>query len=119
MARKIVVLSQAEGPGRDTEIRVAFWLDVAVASRRPYYAQPGAVSAVVGATGPETAAIQNGAVVERVLGFARPPGTTNNQVKAYLEARYAEQQAALTADTTYRLSGTSWDGTNWTNVVND
>lgn len=117
MARKIIILSQSEGAGRDTELSVAFWLDVVAVSRQPYYAGVG--TSVVGATQAEEDAITAGEVVERIMRYTRPPGTTNNQIKTFLEARYAEEQAALTADTTYRFAGTSWDGTAWTNSVND
>jgi hypothetical protein len=119
MARKIVILAQREGPGKDTEIAVAFWLDVTVVSRRPFYAEPEATSAVPDATQGETDAIRAGVVVERVNRYARTAGTTNTQIKTYLEARYAEEQAALSADGTYRFAGTTWDGATWTNVVND
>lgn len=112
MARKIIILDRLNLPS-DQDYRVAFWLAVPP-ERQSFYADATAKSRVIGATGAEVSAIQNGAVVEVVELFPRPAATTLANLRTALIGRFNALQADLTLRNPYDRYGTSWDGTAWT-----
>lgn len=122
MARQIVILEATQGlGGGQIGFRYALWAAVP-AARQSWYAftpQDGsAVSAVVGATTAELAAISSGAVTEQIGTGQWPAGTTVAQIKAFLIAQFAEFQVAVTTANPWQIYGSSYDGTSWTVVAN-
>lgn len=120
MARKIIVLRWDNGGSRDVSAKVAFWCDVP-AARQPHQARDVGgntfVSAVWDATAPELTALRTGAVREFVVTYDRPGAPTSAQVRAFLEARFAEFQTETTNYNPWRFTGSSFDGTTWTTVT--
>ena len=111
MAKEIIILDVNRGPGGDLDLRSIFWFPVVTGREVP---RPAAASAYTGATAAEIALIQSGAVIEEVLEFQVPQGTTPAQVKAELESRYATRAANLAAlPNPNQYYGIYWDGTNW------
>ena len=110
--RQIIILETLRGTGQgDTSIRHALWFAVPVARR---VSKPTAASAFRDALPLETAALQDGSVIEEVYEIQIPSGQTGAQIKATLEARYLASQAELTAlPNINSYYGTSWDGTIW------
>lgn len=115
MPRKIIILDRVNLPS-DQDFRVAFWLDVAP-SRQSFYANPAAVSAVVGATAEELAAIRSGAVVEEVVIVPARANATQGALLAALVTRYTARQNEFTARNPWARYGSSWDGSVWTPVT--
>jgi hypothetical protein len=114
MAKQIIILTQSRDNGSsDRRIRFVFWIPVTQVNRR--VPLPGASSAYTGATEPEIAEIQSGAVIELLLESNVPSGATANQVRTELEARYAAEAARIGAlPNPMQFFGTTWDGTTWT-----
>lgn len=110
--RQIIILETLRGTGLgDTSVRHAFWFAIPVARRVP---KPGAASAFRDALPLETAALQDGSVIEEVYDTQIPSGQTVAQIKATFEARYAARQSELTAlPNINSYYGSSWDGTVW------
>lgn len=96
--------------------RYVMWADVP-AARQPFYARASAVSAWKDATGADNTALQNGSVVEKLDELKVPSGSTIGQAQAFLEARWTDYQAKVTAYNPWNRYGTtlSADGTTWTN----
>ncbi len=115
MARKIIILDRVNLPS-DQDFRVAFWLDVAV-PRQPFYADATAVSAVIGATADELAAIRSGAVVEEVQTVPARSNATQAALLSALVTRYNARQAEFTARNPWARYGSFYDGTGWTAVT--
>jgi hypothetical protein len=115
MARKIIILDRVNLPS-DQDFRVAFWLDV-VPERQPFYANAAAVSAVVGATAEELAAIRSGAVLEEVQTVPARANATQAAILAAIVARYTARQAEFTARNPWARYGSFYDGTKWTPVT--
>lgn len=115
MARKIIILDRQNLPS-DQDFRVAFWLDVP-AARQTFYANPAAVSAVVGATQGEVDAIRTGAVVEEIVTVPARADRTQAQILAALVTRYNARQAEFTARNPWARYGSYWDGSAWTGVT--
>lgn len=94
--------------------RYALWADVP-AARQPFYAiaQAAFTSQWKDATAGDTTNFRNGSVAEKVDTIQVPPGSTVAQVKTFLQARWAEWQAAVTARNDWPFYGTTWDGTTW------
>jgi hypothetical protein len=115
MARKIIILDRQNLPS-DQDFRVAFWLNV-IPARQPFYANPAAVSAVIGATTEELDAIKAGAVVEEVLTVPARANVNQATLLAALVARYDARQAEFTARNPWARYGSYWDGNAWTGVT--
>lgn len=116
MRRIIILESNPQIPG-EPAFRYAMWADVP-AGRESRYANPSFTSQVVGATGPEIAALQAGSVVERVFDSRWGTGSTVPQIQAQLVAKYGQFQAEITGTNPWQRYGTSYDGTAWTMVNN-
>jgi len=110
--RVIVLDTQSLGDGGGANWRVAFWADVP-AARQPFYAAAGATSAWGGATAGDLAALQSGAVVERVETVQQNAGQTLGQLQPIVEAMWTQWQAHVTAANPWVRYGTTWDGTSW------
>jgi hypothetical protein len=115
MPRKIVILDRVNLPS-DQDFRVAFWLDVPV-TRRQFYANPNATSAVVGATTDEVNAIRTGAVVEEIHVVPARASAGPAAILAALVARYTARQAEFDARNPWARYGSFWDGAAWTSVT--
>lgn len=118
MAKRAIILdSIADGAGRQTEVRVAFWADVP-APRQRFYANPEATSAFLDADATELAAIRTGAIAERVEIVRRDPGSTNAQLRAEIQRAWQAWQDEITAQNPWARYGSSFntDGT-WTGVA--
>lgn len=111
MARKIVII-RAVTAAPDVGFRYALWADVP-AARQSRYANALATTEVADVTAGELSALQSGAVVEKVEEARWPSGTTVAQMQTFLQARFADYQAQITAANPWQRSGTSWDGTTW------
>jgi hypothetical protein len=120
MARRIIILRAARGPGRDTEVEAAFWADVPP-ERQGFYANDGFVSAVVGAEAPTTAELDDlraGRLVESVRRYdSIPEASTVAQIKARLVTEWTAFQEDVTARNLWPYYGTSYDPATgaWTN----
>jgi hypothetical protein len=114
MPRKIIILDRVNLPS-DQDFRIAFWLDVP-AARQPFYANPAAVSAVIGATTDEISAIRSGAVVEEIVTVPGRAGTGQAALLAAIVSRYEARQAEFTARNPWARYGSFWDGNGWTGV---
>lgn len=112
MAKKIIVLERRELPS-DLNFDVLFWADVPSA-RQTFYANASAVSAYKLASGPEIAAIQSGAVTERVQRYRFPSGTGIVAIQAFLASEFNDFQAHINTYNPWVRYGTNWDGTTWT-----
>lgn len=113
--KQVIVLSNTTSPDGGMKLRYAFWLSVPVATR---VAIPGFTSAYASATGPETTALQNGSVLEKVFTEDTSPGMTIAEIGAYLTTRYARYQADVNTVGTINknYAGATWDGTTWSNL---
>lgn len=112
MARQIIVLRRTRF-APNTEYEVAFWLDTP-AGRQSLIANPQATSRVKTATAPELAAIQSGAIKERVDRIPVPEGTGLAAMQGILAGMHAQFQTEWTDDKTLDRYNSSWDGTTWT-----
>lgn len=110
MARKIILIRAVESS--DIGFRYALWADVP-AARQIRYANATATTEVQDASQSEIAAIQAGAIAEKVDEARWPVGTTIVQVQAFLIAAFNQFQDAVTARNPWQRSGTSWDGATW------
>lgn len=115
--RAIVVLEQLDDSER-VGFRVCFRLKVP-AARQPFYVNPDAKSAVIGAPQEELDQLRAGALVERVEALAYPKNTSATQVRARLVAALADFQAEIDALNPWARYGTSWDDVAqvWTNAA--
>jgi hypothetical protein len=106
MAKQVIILDMQGG-----RVRYALWATVP-AGREAFYARTGATSAWTGASQAENDAIAAGTVTEfiDVLGS----NGTNAQIRAALEARWADYQAEITARNLWSRYGSFWDGASWT-----
>lgn len=96
----------------DNEFSYVLWADVPVA-RQPFYANANAKSAWAGATTADNTALQNGSVVEQSGAQRVPVGATTAQMQAFLQQRWTDYQAAITAANPWQRYGSTWDGTTW------
>lgn len=111
MARYIIALERVGWPS-DASYRFAFWLQVP-AARRPFYANPTFVSAVIGAEAPdatELAALRSGAVLEVVETVQRRAGDTIADLGTAARARGVQLQAQFDARNDYDRYGTAFTG---------
>jgi len=94
--------------------RYALWAAVP-ASRQPFYAidQAAFVSQWKDALAGDTTNFRNGSVTEKIDTIQVPAGTTVPQIKAFLQARWADWQAEVTARNDWPFYGTTWDGSTW------
>lgn len=106
MSQTIIILDQTGMPS-DLNYRVAFWLDVPV-PRQPFYANPLAVSAVVGIVAEELAAIRAGQIFEVVEIIPRLAGTQLNTVKQAARDRLVALQQDFNRDNRFNRYGTRW-----------
>ena len=111
-AKQIIILETFRGTGLgDTTVHFVFWFPIAVARQVP---NATFVSVYRGVTGPETTALQSGAVIEERYDIQAPPGTTAAQVKALLQARYTARSVEIAAlPNVNQFYGTFWDGAVW------
>lgn len=112
MARKIIILERLNEPS-DQDFRYLCWCDVPQ-GRESLYANEKKESVFKDATADETAALQEGRVVEFVDVLSNPAGATRAQIKAKLQAKFAEFQARVTNYNPGKFYGSSWDGSTWT-----
>ena len=116
MAQTIIILGQTGMPS-DLNYRVAFWLDVP-AERQAFYANAAALSAVIGISAPDLAAIRSGAIREVVEVIPRPVGTPLGTVKQAARDRLQALQSELNRDNQFNRYGTRWtQGAGWVDVV--
>ena len=110
MARfKVIVLEK-----RGDKLHYAMWADVP-AARQAFYADADKVSAWKDALPADNAALQSGAVVEK-LGYIDLPGAENmTVVRSLLASAWNDFQSDVTANNLWRRYGSTWDGTSWVN----
>lgn len=109
--KEIIILDQQPRDGGISQLNVLFWFPV-TPSRE--IAVPGGASRYRDVTDVENGAIAAGSVVEEYFSHIIPVGTTAAQVKAQLQAIYANRKAAFDArPNPNQFYGTSWDGTVW------
>ena len=116
MARLNIIILDRSDPTNPNVYRYVFWADVPSA-RQPFYAAlagPTAVSAWKDALAADNTALQNGSVVEKVDTIQVPSHATLAQIRVFLQDKWAEYQAAITARNPWQRYGTTWDGTTWT-----
>ena len=115
-AKRIIILDNRTQTNIGTEApktyRAALWADVP-AARQPFYVTT-ASSAWTGASGADTAAIQTGAVAERVVTASLPFNVTLLQAQAVLQQMWTDYQAEITAANPWNRYGSFWDGATWT-----
>lgn len=115
MARQIIILDQ---PGLPSDLRynVCFWLAVPVA-RQSFYVNATFKSRVIGITGPELSALQDGSVVEQVQEANYPLGTGIGAIAADLVSRFTAAQSAFNTMNPFNRYGSFYDGASWTQVT--
>ena len=109
MAKQIVILEKLDS---DT-YKYALWAAVPVA-RQSFYTKIGAVSEWKNASVAENTAIAAGQIVEKVETINVPAGSTLGQVQAFLQTRWTDYQALITANNPWVRYGSFWDGISWT-----
>ena len=111
----LIILDRPE-PDNPNVYRYVLWADVP-AARQPFYAVlagPTFASAWKDAIAADNTALQNGSVVEKVDTIQVPSHATLGQIRVFLQDKWAEYQAAITASNPWQRYGTTWDGTTWT-----
>ncbi len=115
MARlRIIILDRPE-PTNTNVYRYVLWADVPTA-RQPFYsalAGPTAISAWKDALTADNTALQNGSVVEMVDTIQVPSAATLAEIRVFLQGRWTDFQADVTARNPWQRFGTNWDGTAW------
>jgi hypothetical protein len=110
--KRVIVLERL-GPGKYS---VLYWLAVP-ATRQPFYAKPGAVSAWPGASSPESTAIASGAVHEVMETLSKEGMPNMAAVQAETEIRWQVLQDEINSNgaNQWNRYGSYWDSvTGWT-----
>lgn len=110
--RKVILLDRLALGSIDETYRVAFWLEVP-AERRPFYANPQAVSVVKDITADELGDMRAGRFIEVVETLTRPQGISEPEARAMLEMSYLRRQADVNEQNPWDRYGTHWDGGEW------
>lgn len=109
MARlKIIILDKIGG-----KLHYAMWADVP-AARQAFYADAGKVSAWKDALPADNAALQSGAMVERVASYKFEEGALPGRIRLELQALAGRFQVEINAHNPWSSYGTVWDGAAWT-----
>lgn len=118
-AKRVIILDRlldAErhtGEGTSQQWRYVLWADVPVA-RRPFYANPMAISAWKDASPADLTAIQTGIVTEHVGTLFVPPSAIPTDVRAALQTEWQTFQDQVNMVNPWIRYGTFWNGTTWT-----
>ena len=113
ISKRIIVLEHYHNA--PIAFRYVMWADVPVA-RQPFYANANKVSEWKGASAADNLALQNGSVYEIVDTVSFPVGTTVNQAKTVMQARWQLFQDEITTKNIWGNYGMFMDTTNtWTN----
>ena len=94
MAKQLIVMRVAKGPGGDNNVSFLMWLAVASGREVPI---PGAVSQWTGASAAENTAIAAGQVIEEPYSIQYPVTMTKAQIEADLVSRFTARQAQIAA----------------------
>ena len=107
MAKQVIILRTAKGPGGDDDVEFVYWIPVVAARRVPI---AGAVSVWSGAAAGDNTKIQSGEILEIKDRCQFPAVMTSAQIKADLEARWAAKKAEIDAmPNPNRFFGVFWD----------
>ena len=111
MPRRNIIILDRPAPN---VYRYVLWAAVP-AARQPFYAigQAAAASAWKDALPEDLAALRAGAMTEKIDTIQVGAGAPLAEVRALLQARWADWQAAVTARNDWPYYGTTWDGTTW------
>lgn len=117
MARLSIIILDRPEPLNPNVYRYALWADVPVA-RQPFYAAlagPTAISAWKDALAADNTALQNGSVVEKVDTIQVPPAANLAEIRVFLQGRWTDFQALITANNPWQRYGTTatFNGTTW------
>lgn len=110
MARFRVIILEKRGD----KLHYAMWADVP-AARQPFYADASKVSVWKDALPADNAALQSGAVTERIASTDFEAGAGPARIKQELETLAGRFQAEVNAYNPWSRYGTAWDGATWTN----
>ncbi len=110
MPKEIIVLNQV--PGSGICFSYVLWAVVPL-SRQAFYAKPGAVSAWLGASAAENAAIAAGQIAETQQTQGWATGTSVATIKAALIAAFNTWQTYVNGFNNWSEYGTFFDGTTW------
>ena len=114
MARKIIIQERLGEPS-DFNFKFVLWADVP-AARQSFYADVNKTTTVKDALAAELLAIRQGQILEKQNSASFPAGTTGNQIKTDLIAKFNQFQSEVNSLNPWQFYGTFWDGTIWTNA---
>lgn len=112
MAKQIIILDVATGPGGDLNVHYLFWLTVPVAAQ---VAISGATSQWRNAAAGDLTSLASGATIEESYFAQYPAGWTKAQIQADILAKGSARQTVVTNRQNPNLYyGGFWDtGTGW------